>query len=167
MKKTTFAVTSMMIFLTAVSPISAVVSTVKYTEDSSWTVTIPDKIEIDKDTVTMKEITATDMNIAYDHQLRVKVTEGLTDSKVTLKRSDDTSIDVLVSTDADGKSKITLNSTNVAVFADQSTTALPAGTGGKLYFEPVSRQNTNVAAGSYTGTMTFQLGVYKLPATGS
>lgn len=164
MKKIAFGISCMTILLTAVSPICATDSTVTYTEDSSWVVTIPNKIEIKKDETTMQEIVATDINIKPQYRLRVRVSAGLTNGNVTLQRGDGTSIDVFVSTDAAGTSEV-YPSTNIAQFEGQSTT--PLGTGGKIYFAPVSKQNPNAAAGSYEGTMTFLLDMYKPTAIGS
>lgn len=125
-------------------------TTLTYSVDADYIVTIPESVKLDE-TI---EITSAKANTEPGMAVKVRISEGLTDGKVTLSRQNDTDYKItslvkLNNTDA------VLDSTSViASFADVTETT----TGGTLAFAaPVSPDGGEVKAGDYTGTITFAI----------
>lgn len=133
-----------------------------YEEGNKYTLSIPIKIELKKDQTVTQSITASFMNIAPNYTLDVTISDGLTeDGKVTLVRSN--SQDTTTSVVRLGTAEDTVTSdTVVARFAGTSTDAeTGTGTLNFLALAPNAKAGTEdiLLAGSYTGTMTFQVAV--------
>ncbi len=164
MKKIALTLSVMAVFFATVQWVKAEETEVTYSEDSSYTIEIPKKIEISKDSITVQELKATYVNLKSGERLKIRATGGVSDGKVTLKKAGGTSeIQVIVSTGASATSGITVN-TSLAEFINQSETP---DSGGKIYFAAVNSGNSNVDAGSYKGTMTFTVETYSPGISGS
>lgn len=154
-KKIIAAMMSAMLIAGTVLPVSAADQngsiTVTYNEASSYEVTIP---ATSLNSTKVQTVQATSVNIAPGLKLQVTVT-GLTNGVLTLTRDDEqATTTTTVSTDADGQYPIG-GDTVIAEFAGRSNECIN-GTTGKLYFSDVS---ANTAAGSYSGSITYQLSV--------
>lgn len=120
---------------------------VTYTVDSVYTVVIPETVSLGNDIV----ITSAAMNIDVDEKVNVTITDGITNSVVTLARTGDINTKLTSNVQLNG-SDIT-NTTVVAQFLGNSTTAV-TGTGTLSVGGP---NETNIKAGSYTGTLIFSV----------
>lgn len=128
-------------------------TTVTYTQENSYTVSIP-ATTLSSTAQTSQTVSATSVDIAPGYCLQVTI-QGIEDGKVTLTRSDErATTTATVSTDADGLSIIDRD-TVIAEFTGNST-AFANGTTGMLYFSAIS---SGTRAGTYTGTITYQLSV--------
>lgn len=124
----------------------------KYESAGTWTVSIPRIIDFSDGEAKEAQISAV-TNLVPETALRVRVSEGLTDSKVTLAREKDTgtTIQSLASTDASGTALIK-SDTVVASFEGLHVEEVLGGT---LYFAPLTG---TIKAGTYTGNITFSIG---------
>lgn len=128
-------------------------TTVEYSQNSTWTVSIP-KTTLSQSEEVTQTVSATEMNIRPEKKLQVKIT-GITDGKVTLTRnsSDSVTTTVTVSSDLNNVKTLISGETVIAEFEDQSKEFINS-TNGKLYFSKVSE---DTYAGDYTGTITYTM----------
>lgn len=130
-------------------PVHAEEMEVKYQQQSTWTVSIP-QTTLSQTTEVVQTVSATAMNIRPDETLQVKI-KGLTEGKVTLTRDDNNATTTsTVSTTPNSADPIT-DDTVIAEFEDQST-AFANGITGKLYFSAIPE---DTKAGDYSGTITY------------
>lgn len=157
-KKIITAMMSAMLIVGTVLPVSAAdqsnpngTTTVSYEKGSSYEVSIP---AISLNNTKEQTVQATSVNIVPGSTLRVTVT-GISNGVVTLTRDDQqATTTTTVSTDAAGQDPIDGN-TVIAEFVGNSTD-FANDTTGKLYFSDVP---ADTAAGTYTGSITYQLAV--------
>lgn len=160
MKKTVkTSVVGMMMAAALVAPVHAADNTtegtmeVTYTEPNKYIVSIPSSVDLTKQsssTITSKEI-----NIEPGKQVEVKISNGINaDGKVTLTREKAVAADTTTSTVSltENGQAIAANAV-VATFEGQNTTVTSGGT---LYFSALP---TDLAAGTWTGTITFSVSV--------
>lgn len=128
-------------------------TTVEYSQNSTWTVSIP-KTTLSQSEEVIQTVSASKMDIRPEQKLQVKIT-GITDGKVTLTRNSSDSVTTTVTVSSgDENTKTLINGeTVIAEFEDQST-SFANNTTGKLYFSKVSE---DTYAGDYTGTITYTM----------
>lgn len=129
--------------------------TVQYSQGSTYMVSIPATTLSQTEEVN-QTVAAAAINIEPGQMLQVSIT-GITDGKVTLKRSDGKeTTTTTVSKNKNGGNPIN-GDTVIAQFKDQSAEFIN-GTVGELYFSPVAE---GTAAGNYSGSITYTLEVVK------
>lgn len=129
-------------------------TSLNYKVNPDYTVVIPKAVALTSSETSMN-ITATKINAEPDYQVQVKVSAGLTDGKVMLERTNDTGYKIYAPLKL-GTTTVT-DSTAVAAFSEHDTAAL-TGTGTLTFGVPEdSTGSTDVKAGDYTGTVTFQV----------
>lgn len=130
-------------------------TTVQYTKvyDSTFTLNIPATVTLSETEEVTETTGLSAIKVANDEKVQIKVASGITDGKVTLNDSAaGTSVSSTVS--LDGTTAIGANEV-VAEFEGTSTTPTIGGT---LHFSAVG---TDVDAGTYTGTITFEASIVK------
>lgn len=129
---------------------------VKFTKeapDSTFTLSIPTTVELSETAEVTEKVGLSAISVADTEKVQIKVASGITDGKVTLNDSAaGTSVSSTVS--LDGTTAIGANEV-VAEFEGTSTTPTIGGT---LHFSAVG---TDVDAGTYTGTITFEASIVK------
>lgn len=159
MKKTVkTSVVGMMMAAALVAPVHANNTTagtmdVTYTEPNKYIVSIPSSVDLTN--VKSTVITSKDINIEPEKQVEVKISNGINaDGKVTLTREKGEPSDVTESTVSltENGQAIAADAV-VATFEGQNTTVTSGGT---LYFSALP---TDLAAGTWTGTITFSVSV--------
>lgn len=127
---------------------------VKFTKeapDSTFTLSIPTTVELSETAEVTEKVGLSAISVADTEKVQIKVASGITDGKVTLNDSAaGTSVSSTVS--LDGTTAIGANEV-VAEFEGTSTTPTIGGT---LHFSAVG---TDVDAGTYTGTITFEASI--------
>lgn len=140
---------------------------VEYTQDSTWTVSIP-KTTLSQTQEVEQTVSATAMNIRPGQKLQVTIKTTDSDGKaildeegkVTLTRTDrQATTTSVVSTTANSRNPITSN-TVIAEFENQSTDFVNDTTG-KLYFSAVPE---GTKAGDYTGSIVYVMKTVNKPA---
>ncbi|HIR91809.1 MAG TPA: hypothetical protein IAB98_00115 [Candidatus Egerieimonas intestinavium] len=145
----------MMMLGAMVLPVHADEMEVKYQQQSTWIVSIP-QTTLSQTQEVEQTVSATAMNIRPDEKLQVKI-KGLTEGKVTLTRDDSKATTTsTVSTTSNSVNPITVD-TVIAEFEDQSTDFVN-GTTGKLYFSAIPEETK---AGDYSGTITYVMETVK------
>lgn len=125
----------------------------KEAPDSTFTLTIPGSVELSETAEVTEKVGLSAISVADTEKVQIKVANGITDGKVTLNGSAaGTSVSSTVS--LDGTTAIGANEV-VAEFEGTSTTPTIGGT---LHFSAVG---TDVDAGTYTGTITFEASIVK------
>lgn len=138
-------------------------TSLSYNVTPDYTVVIPRAVKLSSKDITM-QITATKINAEPNYQVQVKVSGGLTEGKVKLARTNDTSYEIYAPLKL-GNSSIDSN-TAVAAFKEHDTTALP-GTGILTFGAPADADGSaDIKAGDYTGTLTFQVAYTLVASTG-
>ena len=136
-------------------PVHADEMEVKYQQQSTWIVSIP-QTTLSQTQEVEQTVSATAMNIRPDEKLQVKI-KGLTEGKVTLTRDySKATTTSTVSTTSNSVNPITVD-TVIAEFEDQSTDFVN-GTTGKLYFSAIPEETK---AGDYSGTITYVMETVK------
>ncbi|RHR30699.1 hypothetical protein DWX43_07520 [Clostridium sp. AF19-22AC] len=138
-------------------------TSLSYNVTPDYTVVIPREVSLSSKDITM-QITATKINAEPNYQVQVKVSGGLTEGKVKLVRTNDTGYEIYAPLKL-GDNSIDSN-TAVAAFMEHDTTALP-GTGTLTFGAPADAGgSTDIKAGDYTGTVTFQVAYTLVASTG-
>lgn len=160
MKKTVkTSVVGMMMAAALVAPVHAADNTtegtmeVTYTEPNKYIVSIPSSVDLTN--VKSTTITSKDINVEPEKQVEVRISKGInSDGKVTLTREKGVAADTTTSTVSltENGPAIAADAV-VATFEGQITTDT---TGGTLYFSALP---TDLAAGKWTGTITFSVSV--------
>lgn len=125
-------------------------TTLTYLVDEDYVVTIPESVSLN-DTIS---ITSTKANTEPNKAVKVRISKGLTDGKVTLKREYDASYSIQAPVYLNNSNDKVTSDTVIASFADVSADE----TGGTLTFgEPLSPDQKDVKAGKYKGSITFEI----------
>lgn len=148
MKKLMTGVLALAIAGAMMGPVNAESTSVTYNQSSSYEITIPASVVLNKDTVVTQTISMKSINMTPTEKIIVKVTNGVDNSGyITLNRTGGGTAKVRVSLSQNGAG-IT-PTTIVADFRNQITTS-QTGTG-TLYYSAVGSVNS----GSYSTTLTF------------
>ena len=132
-------------------------TTVNYSQESSYMVTIPGSVTLSGTGTADLTVSASTMNIAPDKRLEVKLTGGISSAgKVTLSEAADGNVQVTSLVQL-GNAAVTAD-TVVAEFKNLSTTPTAGGTLTLGAPQPTASGQTEVQAGTYTGTLTFSIG---------
>ena len=152
-KKMIAGIIAAMMTVGMVMPVSAETTSVTYTQNSDYTVTIP-ATTLSGTTETDQTVSATMVNIVPGKKLQVMI-KGITNGIVTLTRDDGAATTTTTVSKSTGGADVINGDTVIAEFEGQSTDFVN-GTTGKLYFSAIPE---NTAAGSYEGTITYTLDV--------
>lgn len=122
---------------------------VKYEEPSTFTMSIPQDVTLSKESGTTGTIELSAINVAANKKVEIRVTEGITDGKVTLTDENDTNntCSATVSLE-EGGTGVDPNAP-IAEFTNASPEPLTV----TLYF---SALGNDITAGTYKGTITYQ-----------
>lgn len=125
---------------------------VKYEEPSTFTLTIPADLTLSQDTGAQREIGLSAINVSTTEKVQIKITNGISEGKVTLTDVDDSkntcASTVSLSENGEGIA-------NDAVIAEFKGTSTTAALGGTLHFSALG----DVPAGTYSGQITFQASI--------
>lgn len=125
---------------------------VTYTEPNNYVISIPSSVILEKGNEVSAPITATIINIEPSYEVQVSINNGIDNGSVTLTReggSETTTSKVSLTTGGDAIADKAI----IATFEGQDTTVTSGGT---LYFSALP---TDLAAGKWTGTITFSVSV--------
>lgn len=132
---------------------------VSHTVAQGYSVTIPARIDIDS----YGTISATITNIAPNHQLNIKITDGTYDSssevwKLTHTQYNDKTLDYYISDEAsapnDNKSPFKLGDTVLSILAtDKDAKTL------NIYCGLITTAGTSTYEGTYTDSLTFTVSI--------
>lgn len=134
------------------SPNKSGTTDVTYTEPNKYTISIPKTVALDSSSSKTVEtkIEATNVNLAPDNNITIKMTEGVDgNGNVTLKRTGDenTKINAKMTSDKDGDNVYTSNTVFEFISNGEKI----------MYFQ--SPEETGILAGTYKGTITFEVSV--------
>lgn len=124
---------------------------VNYTEANVYVISIPSSVTLQQGKETAaQQIAGTDINIAPDKEVQVKVTGGIENGAVTLALENGGAADKVTSTVSLTSAGTGIDSsTVVAKFSGQTTTPVSGGT---LYFSGLQK---DMKAGTWKGQLTF------------
>jgi len=105
-------------------------------------------------------ITSRVMNTDPGMQVRVRISQGLEDGKVSLARENDTSGYAITVPLLKGEAAVTPD-TVVAAFADQDINALEGANGALTFGAPKAPDEDPIKAGDYRGFLTFAISYEK------
>lgn len=123
-----------------------------YTEPNKYTISIPQTVTLKNNNVEKAEIAATNVNLAPNSKINVKMTNGVDESgNVTLERTDDetTKITAKITEDEAGQKAYTKNTVFEFTGIEEKT----------VYFQNPVSTDANIKAGTYNGTITFEVSV--------
>lgn len=122
-------------------------TTLQYSVDESYVVTIPETVSLNQSLVISSELANTEPNMA----VKVRISNLTADGKAELARTDDTTYTITAAAKQNGAS--ISNDSVVAVFADVTEKTEAAA----ITFDAPSAASGAIKAGSYSGTLTFTI----------
>lgn len=145
-------------------PIHAEDMSVSYAKETTYTLTIPNKITLSSTSATNTsdsgKIGVKEVNTTPDQKVQIKIQSGITDGKIELTRTEDAA--TKVSSDiTDKDNQIVTNNTVIAEFQGTSINPIIEGTGVFNFSAITDTKGDIVKAGNYTGTLVFEASVVK------